>query len=115
MSTTNSPTESSPQPAPTRRGRWKWFAGGFAVVFVALLLFYPVIAMSPSGQTATRHTLASFYASAIPRLFGPSTLGPTSGQSGMLVLVAAQHAAISLIGGCLAAVVGWKLGHRIRK
>src|SRR5687768_8817107 len=40
-----------PGPATPRRGRrGRWFAGGFAVAFVGLTLFYPVVAMHPSRR-----------------------------------------------------------------
>jgi hypothetical protein len=92
---------------PRWRGWWRWFAGGFAVAFVGLLLFYPVIAMHPSGQSAVRQRLWAFYADALPRAFGPSTLGPASSNSGMLAGVAFEHVALSTVGGCVAAGIGW--------
>ena len=55
---------------PRRRWRWLWFACGFAVMFVGLLVFYPVLAMHPSGQYAVREPLWAFYADALPRRTG---------------------------------------------
>jgi hypothetical protein len=110
MDTANSSMDRPAQTAPRRCRRW--FAGGFAVVFVGLLLFYPVIGMHPSGQFAVREHLWAFYADAMPRLFGPSTLGPGSSNSGALVGVAAEHLALSALGGCVAAGVGWWLRRR---
>ena len=93
--------------APRRRGLWRWFAAGFATVFVGLLLLYPVVAMHPSGQFAVRRSLWAFYADALPRLVGPSTLGPTSSNSDALAGVAFQHVALSAVGGGTAALIGW--------
>jgi hypothetical protein len=92
---------------PRRRGRWRWFAGGFVAGFVGLLLFYPVIAMHPSGQYAVRERLWAFYADALPRYFGRSTLGPASRNAGMLPGVALEHLGLSAVGGCVAAGIGW--------
>jgi hypothetical protein len=86
---------------------WRWFVVGFAVVFVGLLAFYPVIAMHPSGQYAVRRSLWAFYADALPRLFGPSALGPTSSNSNALASVAFEHLVLSTVGGGLAALIGW--------
>ena len=94
---------------PRRRGRWPWFAGGFALVLVGLLVFYPVFAMHPSGQSVVRQPLWAFYADALPRSFGPSTLGPASSNSDRLAGVAVVHLALSAAGGCVAAGVGsWR-------
>jgi peptidoglycan/LPS O-acetylase OafA/YrhL len=112
MDTANSATDRPVQTRPRRRWRWRLFAAGFAVVFVGLLLLYPVIAMHPSGQFAVRERLWEFYADALPRWFGPSTLGPASSNSDALVRVAVQHLALSALGGCVAAGVGWWLRRR---
>ena len=112
MEAADTPTDRPAPTAPRRRRRWRWFAGGFAVVFVGLLVFYPVIAMHPSGRSAVRQRLWEFYADALPRQFGPSPLGPASANSGALVGVAVQHLAASALGGGVAAGVGWWLGRR---
>jgi hypothetical protein len=112
MDSANSSTDRPAQTAPRRRWRWRWFAGGFAVVFIGLLLLYPVTAMHPSGQYVVRERLSAFYADAIPRLFGPSTLGPASNNSGALAGVAVEHLALSTLGGCVVAAVPWWLRRR---
>ena len=76
-------------------------------MFVGLLLFYPVIAMHPSGQYAVRERLWAFYADALPRYFVPSTLGPASSNTRMLPGVALEHLVLSAAGGCVAAGIGW--------
>jgi peptidoglycan/LPS O-acetylase OafA/YrhL len=93
--------------APPRRRRWRWFAGGFVAVFVGLLLLYPVMAMHPSGQYAVRERLWEFYADALPRYFGRSTLGPASSNKDGLPSVALEHLVLSAAGGCVAAGIGW--------
>jgi hypothetical protein len=98
--------------ASRRRRRWLWFAGGFAVVFVGLLVFYPVVAMHPSGRSAVREPLWAYYADALPRQFGPSTMGPASSNADALPGVAVTHLAVSALGGCVAAGVGWGLRRR---
>lgn len=92
---------------PRRRGLWRWFAAEFAAVFIGLLVFYPVVAMHPSGQYAIRQSLWAFYADALPRLVGPSTLGPAGGNSGALTSVAFQQVALSTVGGGVAALIAW--------
>jgi hypothetical protein len=90
-----------------RRGRWLWFAGGFVAVFAGMLVFYPVIAMHPSGQHAVRERLWAFYADALPRQFGPSRMGPASSNADAFLGIAAMHLGISAVGGGIAAGVGW--------
>lgn len=92
---------------PRRSGLWRWFVIGFAVVFVGLLAFYPVITTHPSGQYAVRRSLWAFYADALPRLFGPSAIGPASSNSDALTGVAIEHLVLSAVGGGLAALIGW--------
>src|SRR5262249_51384789 len=83
-----------------RRWHWGWFACGFVVMFVGLLVFYPVLAMHPSGQSLVREPLWMFYADALPRVFATTTtLGPASSNADMLGGVVLEHLALSALGG----------------
>jgi hypothetical protein len=57
------------------RRLWLWFAGGFLIAFVGMLLMVRMMVMHSSGQYAVEVTLWQHYADALPRLFGTSTLG----------------------------------------
>jgi hypothetical protein len=89
-----------------------WFAGGFLFVFLGMLLFATVTAMHPSGQFAVRYSLWQYYGVEIPRLFGPSYLGPASDFTSFLAMMLGQHLLASLAGGSVAAGVGWWLRKR---
>jgi hypothetical protein len=95
------------------RRMWLWFAGGFLLVFVGMLLFAHTTAMHRSGQYAVRSPMWQYYAEGLPRLFGPSTLGPASGDSSALVETALFHLLFSAVGGGAAAVAGWGV-HKLR-
>ena len=97
-----------------RRGWWLWFAGGFVAVFAGMLAFYPVIAMHPSGQYAVRERLWAFYADALPRQFGPSRMGPASSNANAFLGIVATHLGASVVGGGIAAGVGWWRRRRAR-
>src|SRR5262245_32024005 len=100
---------------PRRRGRWLWFACGFAVVFVVMLAFYPMNAMHRSGQYLVRERLWEYYADTLPRFFGTSTLGPASSNTDMFLGVATQHLGFSAVGGCVAAGIGWWRRRRVSR
>jgi hypothetical protein len=91
-----------------RRSRrlWLWFVSGFLLVFIGTLLLATTTAMHPSGQHAERYPLWRYYAVALPRLLGPTTLGPASGGTSPLT-VGLFHVLISAAGGGAAAVLGW--------
>jgi hypothetical protein len=97
---------------PVRRPRRRrlWFAGGFAVVFVAMLLLVHTTAMHRSGQYAVRSPLWQYYADGLPRLFRPSTLGPASGGGSALLETALVHLLFSAAGGGAAVAIGWRVG-----
>jgi hypothetical protein len=86
---------------------WLWFASGFLLVFVVMLLLVRMTMMHPSGQYVVRYPLWRYYGVMVPRLFGPSTLGPVSGGTSILVETVAVHLLFSAAGGCAAAAIGW--------
>ena len=92
-----------------RRSRrlWPWFAVGFVVVFIGMLLFANMIAMHPSGRFLVRYSLWEYYAVSIPRLFRLSYLGPGSLAKGQLVETIVSHLLVSTIGGGITIAVGW--------
>jgi hypothetical protein len=94
------------------RRLWLWFAGGFVVVFVAMLVMVKTTTLHPSGQFAFRSPLWKYYAVALPRAIGPSTLGPASGAGSALMITIAQHLAVSAAGGCVGLGIGWVIGRR---
>jgi hypothetical protein len=102
---------------PGRRSRrlWLWFGGGFLLVFVAMLLLVHLSAMHRSGQYAIRYPLWHYYADGIPRLFGPSTLGPAGGGSSALLETAMYHLLFSAVGGAAGVAVGWFVGWEKRQ
>ena len=91
------------------RRPWLWFAGGFLLVFVGMLLLVHMIAMHPSGQFAVRYPLWRYYADGLPRLFGPTTFGPASGGGSALMETALFHVLFSAAGGGVAVGVGWSV------
>jgi hypothetical protein len=94
---------------PIRRPRrlWLWFAGGFLIAFVGMLLLVRMIVMHSSGQYAVEIPLWQYYADALPRLLGPSTLGPSSANGSALPETALFHLLLSAAAGGAAAAVGW--------
>jgi hypothetical protein len=112
MDASSSPLDYAAASDKNRRWRWWWFAGGFVIAFMGLLLFYPMIVMHPSGQYVFRARLWTFYAYGLPEVFGPSTMGPASNNSDALGIVAAEHLAFSALAGCIAAGIGWWLRRR---
>jgi hypothetical protein len=103
------------EPGPVRRTRrlLPWFAGGFLLVFIGMLLLVTMTTMHPSGQYVVRYPLWQYYGVMVPRLFGPSTLGPASGGSSALVETGVFHLLFSAAGGCAAGAVGWCI-HRLQ-
>lgn len=86
---------------PHRRTRrlWLWFAVGFLLLFVGMLLFVHVFAMHPSGEAAIRYSLWEYYAVSLPRLFRPSYIKPGSLDEGQLFETILTHLLFSSIGG----------------
>jgi hypothetical protein len=110
MKAHDKPTASAATPVRRPRRLWPWFAGGFLLVFVGMLLLVHMTAMHPSGQYAARSPLWQYYADSLPRLFGPSTLGPASGGSSALLETALIHLLFSTAGGAAVTAVGWCVG-----
>ncbi len=92
---------------PRPRRLWFWFAGGFLLVFVAILLLTKMTAMHPSGQYAERYPLWKYYGVMVPRQFGPSVLGPGRADTSAMVETGIFHLLFSAAGGCVAVAVGW--------
>jgi hypothetical protein len=97
---------------PARRPRRQrlWFAGGFLLVFVGMLLLVHMTALHRSGRYAVRSPLWRYYADSIPRLFGTGTLGPASGCDTVLLETALLHLLFSAAGGTAGVAVGWSVG-----
>ena len=95
--------------SPVRQPRklWRWFAGGFLLVFIGMLLLVTMTAMNPSGEFAVRSSLWRYYLVMVPRMFGTTTLGPASGGASGLVVTSLFHLLLSAGGGCAAASIGW--------
>ncbi len=107
METDNTPKSASLPSGVPRRWQWRWFAVGFAVVFVGILFLYSVTTMHPSGQYAVDQRLAAYYADAISRFFRPRILGPATSSSNAFVRIAIEHLVLSAVGGLLTAGIGW--------
>jgi len=95
--------------SPIRRPRqlWLWFAGGFLIAFVGMLLMVRMMVMHSTGQYAVKIPLWQYYADALPELLGPSTLGPPSANGSALPEIALFHLLLSAAAGGAAAAVGW--------
>jgi hypothetical protein len=89
------------------RRLWLWFAGGFLIAFVGMLLMVRMTVMHSSGQYAVQLPLWQYYADALPRLLGPSTLGPASANGSALPETALFHLLLSAAAGGAATAVGW--------
>ncbi|MCO6046208.1 hypothetical protein NG895_20110 [Aeoliella sp. ICT_H6.2] len=89
------------------------FLIGFAITFLALALFLPMFATSPSGGALARVPLWRYYVLEIPRLLGPQMLGSFSGGGGVLAVVL-QHVGLALVGGAVVTGVAMLFGVRSR-
>jgi len=103
-------TDSNAKPVPRPRLRWLWFAGGFLLVFVGLLLLVDVTAMHPSGPYVVRYQLWRYCLANPLRSSGRSTLGPGSGGTSQFVETALVHLVLSAAGGGAATALGWGAG-----
>lgn len=95
------------QPRPRVRPRLlRWFAVGFGVSFVGMLLLVTHVAMHPSGAFLVSCRLWQYYLIERRSAFGPSarTLGLASGGLGRLSLIAFEHVVCSAFGGAIVAV-----------
>lgn len=104
--------------AALRRQRlWPWFLAGFATVFVAISLTVTMYTMHPSGRALVPTPLWRHYIIELKRAVDPSTLGPATGGSSIVILIPLQHALCSLAGGGVVAATIWaarRLGARRR-
>lgn len=99
-------------PVPKPRRLYLWFVGGFLLVFVGMLLAVNIMVMHPSGQYAVSYPLWQYYVVYLPKLIGPSALGPASGESSALVPRLGIHLVISSVGGGAATGLGWWVHRR---
>src|SRR5262245_57425941 len=78
---------------PARRPRrlWRWFAGGFLLVFLGMLLLATVPMMHPSGQYVQQYPLWRYYGRMVPRTFVRSAMGPASGGTPDLIVTGGFH------------------------
>ncbi|WP_063823058.1 hypothetical protein [Rhodopirellula baltica] len=99
----NPPSEIAPTVRPRRLRRW--FLGGFAIVFAAMLIlmnqyFY-------AGDALVQCKLWQFYLMEIRRAFTSSgALGPTTGSGGHAFVLFLQHVAIAGVGGLISLGIG---------
>ena len=99
----NPPAETAPTVRPRRLRRW--FLGGFALVFVAMLIlmnqyFY-------TGDALVQCKLWQFYLMEIRRAFTSSgALGPTTGSGGHAFMMFLQHVGIACVGGLISLGIG---------
>jgi hypothetical protein len=112
MTAGSHPTEIPSRPVRGRRRLWPWFAAGFLLVFVGMLLLFRMTAMHPSGQYAVQQPLLLYYRVALPRAFSPSPLGPAGSGDSALVQVGAFHLLCSAAGGGAAVALGWWVRRR---
>ena len=97
------PAETTPTIRPHRLRRW--FLGGFALVFVAMLIlmnqyFY-------TGDALMQCKLWQFYLMEIRRAFTSSgALGPTTGSGGRALMMFLQHVGIAGVGGLISLGIG---------
>ena len=95
-----------------RRRGLGWFIGGFASVFVLVLIFYQQFFLTPAGDSLIRCSLGQFYWLELQHLFqAGSLLGPKSGSASGLMRVFCVHMAFSIIGG----FVSWTIGLFFRR
>ncbi len=93
-----------------RRGLWLWFAVGFLIVFVGMLLFVPMVSMHPSGEFVVACQLWQYYILAIQRgLHSSGNLGPTTGSSAAAVNTLLQHVLFSVVGGAFMLAIVWSV------
>ncbi len=93
------------------RRLWLWFAAGFLAAFAGLLIFYPISFYNGRGVYETvlwRYYLWEFKQQAE----SSGALGPTSGGTTGLVVVAVEHVTIAAVGGFLAALIAKLLRSR---
>ena len=114
------PAEQAEQGHGTRlRGLWPWFAAGFLVVFVGMLLFVRMLSMHPSGEFLVSCSLWRYYAIEIPRALKPfHNIGPADGSNSGLLSTAFQHVLCSVVGGVIVLGFGWgvrKMGKRLSR
>jgi mannose/fructose/N-acetylgalactosamine-specific phosphotransferase system component IIC len=90
-----------------RRSLWPWFAIGFVVVFIAMLLAVTMYPMRPSGRVVAC-PLWQYYFLEARRAMNPSrALGPASGSSSAAIATAFEHVLCSSIGGAALLGIGW--------
>lgn len=83
----------------------RWFLGGFALVFVAMLLL--MNQYSYTGEVVVRCKLWQFYFMEIRRaLTSSGALGPTSGSGGHAFMMFLQHLGIASVAGLMSLGVG---------
>ena len=103
----DSPFSSPSKTAPTVRSRplRRWFLGGFAMVFVALLIL--MNQYSYTGNALVQCKLWQFYLVGLRRaLTSSGSLGPTTGSGGHAFMIFLQHLSIAGVGGLLSLGVG---------
>lgn len=100
---------------PPRRRRWRWFAGGFLLVFAGMAFTVSIYTWTMRGDGLVRLKLWEYYVFEGRRALTSSrAMGPTSGSSTAAATTALIHLGCSVIGGVVALGVGWVYG-RVRK
>jgi hypothetical protein len=106
MSKQTASTDTEIQPPRERRRLWLWFMIGFAVIFFAMALVWPMHFYD--GRTARQAWLWQYYLLEIQLALNSSgNLGPKSGNVSAALGVALTHVVISTVGGAVNAWIGW--------
>jgi len=96
-----------------RRGLWLWFAAGFLIVFVGMLLTVRIYSVHPSGEYVVACRLWRYYVIEMQRAVHSSRfLGPTTRSSSAALTTAFQHVLFSALGGAVTLGIGWVVGRR---
>jgi hypothetical protein len=109
--------ERIPEPPVTGRKRakrlWPCFLIGFLIAFIVICVTVKRFYMLPSGEGVVHAPLWRYYLDEIPRLFGPSYLGPAPDMTSDTLTILLMHLGCSIGGGCIGIAICWLL-HKIR-
>jgi len=91
-----------------RRGLWRWFLAGFAVVFVGMSLAITMYPLLPSGRGVFSCPLWRYYlVEARHAINSSGAMGPASGSGTAVMETLFQHVLYSSIGGGVMVGFGW--------
>ena len=106
MSNRIASTETENQPLRGRRRLWLRFIIGFAIIFFAMTLVWPMHFYD--GQIVRQVWLWQYYLLELHlALISSGYLGPTSGNASAALGMVLTHIALSAVGGVVNAGIGW--------